>query len=136
MGDLNMDSKQLFLRELHSIIKEYAEVGEQLKQPDKQLSWEEFDLTEDEISALNAQNFTDESISAIEKIVRDNIMGAFHSAFCLIDGVSDPVSENEEDIWVGLKLEEKQDDDEDEEFLHDELYSSYWDWHDLNNKDK
>ncbi|GAB1792634.1 hypothetical protein [Priestia megaterium] len=129
-----MDSKQLFLRELHSIIKEYSEVGEQLKQPDKQLSWEEFDLTEEEISALNAQKFTDESISAIEKIVRDNIMGAFHSAFCLLDGVSDPVSENEEDIWVGLKLEEKQDDDE--EFLHDELYSSYWDWHDLNNKDK
>ncbi|MGE7717894.1 hypothetical protein [Priestia megaterium] len=129
-----MDSKQLFLRELHSIIKEYAEVGEQLKQPDKQLSWEEFDLTEKEISALNAQKFTDESISAIEKIVRDNIMGAFHSAFCLLDGVSAPVSENEEDIWVGLKLEEKQDDDE--EFLHDELYSSYWDWHDLNNKDK
>ncbi|MFF2593588.1 hypothetical protein ACFVSZ_09535 [Priestia megaterium] len=55
-------------------------------------------------------------------------------AFCLLDGVSDPVLENEEDIWVGLKLEEKQ--DEDEEFLHDELYSSYWDWHDLNNKDK
>ncbi|ANF45705.1 MULTISPECIES: hypothetical protein [Priestia] len=129
-----MDSKQLFLRELHSIIKEYAEVGDQLKQPDKQLSWEEFDLTEDEISALNSQNFTDESIIAIEKIVRDNIMGAFHSAFCLLDGVSDPVLENEEDIWVGLKLEEKQ--DEDEEFLHDELYSSYWDWHDLNNKDK
>ncbi len=134
MGELNMDSKQLFLRELHSIIKEYAEVGDQLKQPDKQLSWEEFDLTEDEISALNSQNFTDESIIAIEKIVRDNIMGAFHSAFCLLDGVSDPVLENEEDIWVGLKLEEKQ--DEDEEFLHDELYSSYWDWHDLNNKDK
>lgn len=131
-----MDSKQLFLRELHSIIKEYSEVGEQLKQPDKQLSWEEFDLTEEEISALNVQKFTDESISAIEKIVRDNIMGAFHSAFCLLDGVSDPVSENEEDIWVGLKLEEKQNDDEDEEFLHDELYSSYWDWHDLNNKDK
>ncbi|MEB2277860.1 hypothetical protein LAV82_28080 [Bacillus sp. ILBB4] len=80
-----MDSKQLFLRELHSIIKEYAEVGGQLKQPDKQLSWEEFDLTEDEISALNSQNFTDESIIAIEKIVRVNIMGAFHSAFCLLD---------------------------------------------------
>ena len=93
-------------------------------------------LKQEEISALNAQKFTDESISAIEKIVRDNIMGAFHSAFCLLDGVSDPVSENEEDIWVGLKLEEKQDNDEDEEFLHDELYSSYWDWHDLNNKDK
>ncbi|MGF9772978.1 hypothetical protein ABEX30_11060 [Priestia aryabhattai] len=128
-----MDSRQLFLREIHNIIKEYSEVGEQLKQPPKELSWEEFNLTKNEISALDAQKFTDESISAIEKIVRDNIMGAFHSAFCLLDGVSDPVSENDEDIWVGLKLEEKQ---EDEEFLHDELYSSYWDWHESNNKDK
>ncbi|RAS77321.1 hypothetical protein [Priestia endophytica] len=130
-----MDSKQLFLREVHNIIKEYSEVGEQLKQPPKELSWEEFNLTESEINALDAQKFTDESISAIKKIVRDNIMGAFHSAFCLLDGVSDPVLENEEDVWAGLKLEEKQE-DEDEEFLHDELYSSYWDWHDLNNKDK
>ncbi|WP_341285021.1 hypothetical protein [Priestia megaterium] len=131
-----MDSKQLFLREVHNIIKEYSEVGEQLKQPPEELSWEEFNLTESEINALDAQKFTDESISAIEKIVRNNIMGAFHSAFCLLDGVSDPVSENDEGIWVGLKLEEKQEDEEDEEFLHDELYSSYWDWHDLNNKDK
>src|SRR6478736_273699 len=131
-----MDSRQLFLREIHNIIKEYSEIGEQLKQPPKELPWEEFNLTKDEINSLETLEFTDESISAIEKIVRDNIMGAFHSAFCLLDGVSDPVSENEEDIWVGLKLEEKQDNDEDEEFLHDELYSSYWDWHDLNNKDK
>jgi len=129
-----MDSKLLFLREINNIIKEYSEIGEQLKKPSKELSWEEFNLTKNEIIALGDQKFTDESISAIEKIVRDNIMGAFHSAFCLLDGVSDPVSENEEDIWVGLKLEKKQDDDE--EFLHDELYSSYWDWHDLNNKDK
>ncbi|MED4219511.1 hypothetical protein P4671_26385 [Priestia megaterium] len=131
-----MDSRQLFLREIHNIIKEYSEVGEKLKQPSKELSWEEFNLTKNEISALDAQKFTDESISAIEKIVRDNIMGAFHSAFCLLDGVSDPVSENEEDVWVGLKLEEKQEDEENEEFLHDELYSSYWDWHESNNKDK
>jgi hypothetical protein len=131
-----MDSRQLFLREIHNIIKEYSEVGEQLKQPSKELPWEEFNLTKNEISALDAQKFTDESISAIEKIVRDNIMGAFHSAFCLLDGVSDPVSENDEDVWVGLKLEEKQEDEENEEFLHDELYSSYWDWHESNNKDK
>ncbi|MDY0939628.1 hypothetical protein [Priestia megaterium] len=93
-----MDSKQLFLREIHTIIKEYSEIGEQLKQPPKELSWEEFNLTKNEISALDDQEFTDKSISAIEKIVRDNIMGAFHSAFCLLDGVSDPVLENDEEV--------------------------------------
>ncbi|MFP8641021.1 hypothetical protein ACLHWY_05680 [Priestia aryabhattai] len=131
-----MDSKQLFLREIHNIIKEYSEIGEQLKQSPKELSWEEFKLTRNEISALSNQVFTDESISAIEKIVRDNIMGAFYSAFCLLDGVSDPILENDEEVWFGLKLEEKQEDEEDEEFLHDELYNSYWDWQELNNKDK
>ncbi|MEH7475145.1 hypothetical protein V7158_25890 [Priestia megaterium] len=37
-----MDSKQLFLKELHTVvIKEYPEVGEQLRKPIEQLSWEE-----------------------------------------------------------------------------------------------
>ncbi|MGE7307460.1 hypothetical protein ACQKJG_26895 [Priestia megaterium] len=131
-----MDSKQLFLRELHNIIKEYSEIGEQLKQPPKELRWEEFNLTKDEINSLRTQEFTDESISAIEKIVRDNIMGAFHSAFCLLDGVSDSVLEDDDDMWFGLKLVEKQEEEEEEDFLHDELYSSYWDWQELNNKNK
>jgi hypothetical protein len=131
-----MDSKQLFLREIHSIIKEYSEIGEQLKKPSKELLWEEFNLTKNEISALNDQEFTDESMSAIEKIVRDNIMGAFHSAFCLLDGLSDPVLENDDDMWGGLKLVEKQADEEEEDFLHDELYNSYWDWQELNSKHK
>jgi len=33
-------------------------------------------------------------------------------------------------------LSEKQEDEEEEDFLHDELYNSYWDWQELNNKDK
>ncbi|MED4619448.1 hypothetical protein [Priestia megaterium] len=106
-----MDSRQLFLREIHNIIKEYSEIGEQLKQPPKELPWEEFNLTKDEINSLETLEFTDESISAIEKIVRDNIMGAFHSAFCLLDGVSDPVLENDDDMWFGLKLVEKQEEE-------------------------
>ncbi|MEK1832785.1 hypothetical protein AAAC51_39280 [Priestia megaterium] len=28
IGELNMNSKQLFLRELHNIIKEYSEIGD------------------------------------------------------------------------------------------------------------
>jgi hypothetical protein len=38
-------------------------------------------------------------------------------------------------MWFGLKLVEKQEEEE-EDFLHDELYSSYWDWRELNNKNK
>ncbi|MBE2978882.1 hypothetical protein [Priestia megaterium] len=131
-----MDSKQLFLKELHTVIKEYSEGGEQLRKPTEQLLWEEFNLTQDEIDALESQKLKDESIRAIEKIVRDNIMGAFHSAFCLLDGVSDPVLEDDNGTWVGLKLVEKQEDEVEEEFLHDELYQSYWDWQEATNKNE
>ena len=66
-----------------------------MRKPTEELSWEEFNLTQDEIDALESQNLKVESITAIEKIVRDNIM----SAFCLLDGVSDPVLEKGNDIW-------------------------------------
>ncbi|AXI28627.1 hypothetical protein CIB87_06215 [Priestia megaterium] len=56
--------------------------------------------------------------------------------FCLLDGVSDPVLEKGNDIWSGLKLIERQEDEEEEEFLHDELYQSYWDWEEASNKNK
>ncbi|MGG2091468.1 hypothetical protein AB1283_01765 [Bacillus sp. S13(2024)] len=131
-----MDATQAFLLELHNIIKEYSMVGNQLTNPSKELMWEEFNLTKEEFVALQSQSFTPESITAIEKIVRDNIMGAFHDALSLLDGVSDPTVANMEDIWVGLKLEEKQEDEEEEElFLHDKLSESYWDWLNVQEKE-
>jgi len=36
----------------------------------------------------------------------------------------------------GLKLIERQEDEEKEEFLHDKLYQSYWDWEKASNKNK
>ncbi|MEI4828798.1 hypothetical protein WAX78_14995 [Bacillus sp. FJAT-53711] len=132
-----MDAKQAFLLELHNIIKEYSMVGNQLTNPSKELMWEEFNLTKEEFEALQSQSFTPESITAIEKIVRYNIMGAFHDALSLLDGVSDPTIANMEEVWVGLKLEEKQEDEEEEElFLHDKLYESYWEWLDVQKKSK
>ncbi len=39
-------------------------------------------------------------------------------------------------MWFGLKLAEKQEDEEEEDLLHNTLYNPYWDWQELNNKDK
>ncbi|MBA9029277.1 hypothetical protein [Peribacillus huizhouensis] len=132
-----MDNKRAFLVELHSIIREYSLIEKELKNPSRKLTWEEFNLTEKEVYALKYQSFSPESISAIQKIVRDNIMGAFHDAFSLLDGVSDPTVEKVDDIWVGLRLADVQEDEEaeDEMMLHDELYDSYWDWLDKQEKD-
>lgn len=132
-----MDNRRAFLLELHSIIREYSLIEEQLKNPSKKLTWEEFNLTEEEVYALKSQSFSPESISAIQKIVRDNIMLAFHDAFSLLDGVSDPTVEESDDIWVGLRLADVQEDEEDESemMLHDELYETYWDWLDKQEKE-
>ncbi|NDI35764.1 hypothetical protein [Chengkuizengella sediminis] len=91
-------------------------------------------LNEEELKSLKTQQFNSDSISVIEKIVRDNIMCAFHDALCLIDGVTDPNPSLLEDnkVWLGLSLTEVREDFEEEsDFLHDQLFDSYWEWLDL-----
>jgi hypothetical protein len=72
-----MEAKKKFLLELHSIIKERSMIGNLLSNPPQDLILEKFNLTDTELNALKAQQFTHESISGIEKIVRNNLMAAF-----------------------------------------------------------
>ena len=134
-----MDTKQKFLFELHNIIKERSKIGNRISNPPQNAIWEEFNLTDAELSALKAQPFTPESISAIEKIVRDTMMNAFFEAFCIVDGVGDPHESllEQEEVWLGLKLTEVTTNEEEvevSEFLHDEFFSTYQDWKEWQNK--
>jgi hypothetical protein len=125
-----MKSKEVFLIELHEIIKKYSEIRNDLLDPGHNIVWDEFKLTDDEVQALKRYQFDATTLTAIEKIVRDSILGAFHDAFALLDGVGDPeiVKIDEDDVWLGLRLTEPTEDEQDEDFLHDQVYSSYWDW--------
>lgn len=134
-----MDPKKIFLIELHEIIKNSSEIRNQLVYPSEDnMMWDEFKLSTEEVNALKNYNFDDAALSAIEKTVRDSIMGAFFRAFALLDAVGDPEIAEGEQPWLGLTFRERKSGEEDvhEEFLHDEFYAVYWDWLEQKNKDK
>lgn len=136
MSDINI--KKVFFIELHRIIKEYSNIKTELTSPSNDMQiGQDFKLTESEIISLKAEALSQESITAIEKIVRSRITGAFFDAFCLLDGVADPQLTKIPDIWPGMKLTDRNDDDEDIEdhdMLHDLVYETYWDWKDINDR--
>lgn len=135
-----MEAKKKFLIELHSIIKERSMIGNLISNPPLDSVLEEFNLTVTELNALKAQQFTPESISGIEKIVRDNLMATFFEVFCILDGVGDPNESlmEPDEVWLGLKLTEVKYNEEGEEevteFLHDEFFSTYQEWKELQRK--
>ncbi|KOO51698.1 hypothetical protein [Viridibacillus arvi] len=134
-----MDPRKVFLIELHEIIKDYSEIRNQLVDPSEDnIIWDEFKLSKEEVNALKKYNFDDVALSAIEKTVRDTILGAFHDAFALLDAVADPNIVEVDKTWLGLALSERElnEEEENEEFLHDEIYGAYWDWLEQRNKDK
>lgn len=134
-----MDPRKVFLIELHEIIKNSSEIRNHLVDPSEDnIISEQFKLSKEEVNALKKYNFDDAALSAIEKTVRDNIMGAFFRAFALLDAVGDPEIIKVDKTWLGFTLRERKFDEEEdnEDFLHDELYEVYWDWLEQKNKDE
>jgi hypothetical protein len=132
-----MDPRKIFLIELHEIIKNSSEeMRNQLVSPSEDsIIWDEFKLSEEELSAIKKYKFDDLALSAIEKTVRDTILRTFHDAFALLDAVSDPELVDINKTWLGLTLTEPNEEDY-VEFLHDEVYAAYWDWLEQKNKDE
>lgn len=137
-----MDTKKVFFIELHRIIEEYSKIRTELTSPSNDVQiGQDLKLTESEIASLKAETLAQESITAIEKIVRSSITGAFFDAFCLLDGVADPLLTKISDVWLGMKLTERNGEDEesdevveDHDMLHDLVYETYWDWKAINDK--
>jgi len=134
-----MDSRKAMLMEMQKLIHEYSQVGNQLTNINKELVWQELNLTDEEALSLGRENLSPASIKAIEKIVKDNMMGLFHDFMCLVDGVSDPngIKIENDGVWLGLQIkpkhllsEQELEDEDSELMLHDEVYDSYWDWKD------
>ena len=123
------------LMEVHELIEEYSKMGDSLRNPENAIIGveDELKLTAEELNALKVNEFTHQSISGIEKIVRDRMLSIFFHFFCIIDGVGDPKFRKDNTVWLGLKLEQRGLDEEREyeEFLHDMLYEAYWKWREL-----
>lgn len=134
-----MDSRKAMLMEMQKLIHEYSQMDNQLTNINKELVWQELNLTDEEALSLSSENLSPASIKAIEKIVKDNMMGLFHDFMCLVDGVSDPndIEIDNDGVWLGLQIkpkhllpEQELEDEHSELMLHDEVYDSYWDWKD------
>lgn len=88
------------------------------------------ELTGEEIQALNNIKYSDSLKSALKKIIADNSAGVVFNLLNNIDGTTDP---KRSDKWTGVRLidaEENSNNAVTENFLHDEFYSTYWDWKD------
>ncbi|MEN3152949.1 hypothetical protein [Priestia aryabhattai] len=101
-----MDSRKAMLMEMQKLIHEYSQMGNQLTNINKELVWQELNLTDEEALSLSSENLSPASIKAIEKIVKDNMMGLFHDFMCLVDGVSDPndIEIDNDGVWLGLQI--------------------------------
>jgi len=132
-----MNTREAMFMEMHKLIHDYSQISDKLTSPPKEAVLEELTLTDEEASSLRNENLSPASLTAIEKIVKDNMMGLFFDYMCLVDGVSDPndIEIENNGVWLGLQVKPKhllsEQDLEDEEMdlmLHDEVYDSYWDW--------
>ncbi|WP_187273847.1 hypothetical protein [Paenibacillus sp. N3.4] len=57
------------------------------------------------------------------------MLHSFIEAFSILDGTRDPSVIKLHEIWLGMKLVETNDDNDD--FLHDLIYETYWFWQDM-----
>jgi len=135
-----MDTRKAMFIEMHKLIHEHSQISHKLANPPKEAVWEELNLTDEEASSLRKENLSPASLTAIEKIVKDNMMGLFFDFLCLVDGVSDPddIEIENDGVWLGLQIKpkhllseeelEEEENEDSELMLHDEVYDSYWDW--------
>jgi hypothetical protein len=85
-------------------------------------------LTAEEKAALKNLELSPAARSAVKKIVTDIASAPLFHLFSLMDGVADPESGNFE-LWLGADFAEKPlEPDGEEVMLHDEFYSSYWEY--------
>ncbi len=82
-------------------------------------------LTKLEEYAVKALEGNEHLKSALRKILASNSTDVLFDFFNNIDGTTDPDDED----WTGVMLvDTPENNDENRDFLHDELYTSYWDW--------
>ena len=86
-------------------------------------------LTDKEKFALGKLSIDSNQKSALRKIIADAASYPIFHFLTLMDGVSDP--ENYEADWPGFILQSKDDFEDSDSFLHDELDSAYWTWRKL-----
>jgi hypothetical protein len=87
-------------------------------------------LTPEEKTAIQGLVLHDAARSALKKIILDATSVPIFHLFSLMDGVTDPETE-EIEVWPGVAFCPKSGDEETEDdglMLHDNLFESYWEY--------
>lgn len=82
-----LDDQMELLIDVHESIEEYSEIGAILHNPEQLTKWDEIKLTDEELLALKATEFSSHAISGLEKIIEDRLHALFFNFFAVVDGV-------------------------------------------------
>lgn len=128
---LSEENTKTLMLSLHQKIENYAEnISENLflgKSEDILAYPPNCSLTEEENESL--KKLKDNSIlkSALRKVFADNSASLIFDLFNIVDGTSDP--DEELGSWTEIAFVDKTEEiAENSEMLHDNFFSTYWDW--------
>lgn len=129
---LSEKNRKILLVNLHNLIAEYANMTAnhiQHKRTNQLINYpSNGGLTKEEKSEIEKLNGNEKLKSALRKILASNSADVIFSLLNIIDGTADPDIDSAN--WEEIMLVDFSEENEVSEMLHDEFFSTYWDWKD------
>ena len=127
---LSEENRRILLVNIHDLIAEYANITAndiQCERIDQLINYpSNGGLTEIEKKELEKLTGNETLKSALRKILASNSADVIFSVLNIIDGTADPEIDSAD--WGEVMLVDFSEEYEDTEMLHDEFFSTYWDW--------
>ncbi len=132
---LSEKNVKILMLHLHQKIQEYANYAVSKIIEDKAFDIIDYppgdQFSDSEIKALKELKNDIHLKSGLTKLIADNSAAVLFDLFNILDGTVEPYSDDEE--WSGLKLVNVEPEVNEIEFtamLHDDFFSTYWDYKD------
>jgi len=127
---LSEENRRILLVNLHNLIAQYANMTANHIQHERINQLINYPsnggLTGKEKSELKKLKGNEELKSALRKVLASNSADVIFSLLNIIDGTADPDIESA--TWSEVMLVDFSEENEMTEMLHDEFFSTYWDW--------
>ena len=93
------------------------------------------ELSDREISSVANLRLSEDTRSALRKIVRDAAGRPVFHLLALVDGVADPDHWMQSDPWLGLDISPRKQGARDSQMWHDDFFETYWDFESRSQRD-
>jgi hypothetical protein len=127
---LSEENRRILLVNIHNLIAEYANTTAndiQYKRTNQLINYpSNGGLTEEEKTEIEKLNGNEKLKSALRKVLASNAADVIFSLLNIIDGTADPDIDSAN--WGEIMLVDFSEENEATEMLHDEFFSTYWDW--------